>query len=45
MKNKPIIQNLVAKFARQFNKAKVFADKNQYSRKLKHKIIVDQDKF
>jgi hypothetical protein len=33
----PIVQNLVAKFARQFNKAHVFADKTQYKRKDKHR--------
>jgi len=31
------IQNPVAKFARQFNKAQVFADKNQYRRNAKHR--------
>ncbi len=31
------IQNPVAKFARQFNKAQVFADKNQYRRNEKHR--------
>ncbi|MDD2759623.1 MAG: hypothetical protein PHH11_04955 [Methylomonas sp.] len=31
------INNPVAKFARQFNKAQVFADKRQYRRKAKHK--------
>ena len=29
-------QNPVAKFAHQFNKAKVFADKTEYRRKAKH---------
>ena len=31
------IQNPVAKFARQFNKAHVFADKNHYRRNAKHR--------
>ena len=31
------IQNPVAKFAHQFNKAHVFADKNQYQRNAKHR--------
>jgi len=31
------VQNPVAKFARQFNKAQVFADKNQYRRNAKHR--------
>ncbi|MFI3189428.1 hypothetical protein BCS42_05860 [Crenothrix sp. D3] len=31
------LQNPVAKFARQFNKACVFADKNQYRRTPKHR--------
>jgi len=31
------LQNPVAKFARQFNKAGVFADKNQYRRNAKHR--------
>ncbi len=31
------IQNPVAKFARQFNKAQIFADKNQYRRNAKHR--------
>ncbi len=31
------IQNPVAKFAHQFNKAQVFADKNQYRRNAKHR--------
>ncbi len=31
------LQNPVAKFARQFNKACVFADKNQYRRNAKHR--------
>jgi hypothetical protein len=31
------LQNPVAKFARQFNKAAVFADKNQYRRNAKHR--------
>jgi len=31
------IQNPVAQFARQFNKAQVFADKNQYRRNAKHR--------
>jgi hypothetical protein len=31
------IQNPVAKFARQFNKAHVFADKNHYRRSAKHR--------
>lgn len=30
-------QNPVAKFARQFNKAHIFADKNQYRRNAKHR--------
>lgn len=29
-------QNPVAKFAHQFNTAKIFDDKSKYSRKLKH---------
>jgi hypothetical protein len=29
-------QNPVAKFASQFNKAQIFADKKLYSRKVKH---------
>ncbi len=29
-------QNPVAKFASQFNKAQIFADKKRYSRKAKH---------
>ena len=32
-----LIQNPVAKFAHQFNKAQVYADKNQYHRKAKHR--------
>lgn len=32
-----LIQNPVAKFAHQFNKAQVYADKNQYRRKAKHR--------
>lgn len=31
------IKNPVAKFAHQFNKAQVFADKRKYQRKAKHK--------
>jgi|WetSurSiteA1Bulk_404760.scaffolds.fasta_scaffold00101_17 hypothetical protein len=31
------LQNPVAKYARQFNKAAVFADKNQYRRNAKHR--------
>jgi len=31
------IQNLVAKFAHQFNKAHVFEDKNKYRRNAKHR--------
>ena len=31
------LQNPVAKYARQFNKAHVFADKNQYRRHTKHR--------
>ena len=31
------IQNLVAKFAHQFNKAYVFEDKNKYRRNAKHR--------
>ena len=31
------IQNPVAKFARQFNKAHVFEDKNKYHRNAKHR--------
>jgi len=31
------IQNPVAKFAHQFNKAQIFADKNQYRRNAKHR--------
>ena len=31
------IQNPVAKFAHQFNKAQVFTDKNQYRRNAKHR--------
>ncbi|MCX7084793.1 MAG: hypothetical protein NTY69_04555 [Methylococcales bacterium] len=31
------INNLVAKFAHQFNKAHVFEDKNKYRRNAKHK--------
>jgi len=31
------IQNPVAKFARQFNKAHVFEDKNKYRRNAKHR--------
>ncbi len=31
------IQNPVAKFAHQFNKAQVYADKSQYRRKAKHR--------
>ncbi len=30
------IKNPVAKFARQFNKAQVYADKSKYRRKAKH---------
>jgi hypothetical protein len=30
------LQNPVAKFAHQFNKAKVFSDKSKYTRKEKH---------
>jgi hypothetical protein len=30
------MQNLVAKFAHQFNKAQIFADKKRYCRKAKH---------
>ena len=37
MKKKPEIQNIVAKYAHQFNKAAVFKDKTQYNRKEKHK--------
>ncbi len=36
MKGEPPKQNPVAKFAGRFNKAKVFDDKNKYSRKAKH---------
>ncbi len=36
-KKKPKIQNIVAKFATQFNKSAVFADKTKYSRTEKHK--------
>jgi hypothetical protein len=31
------VQNLVAKFAHQFNKALVYVDKNQYRRNAKHR--------
>jgi hypothetical protein len=31
------IQNPVAKFAHQFNKAQIFANKNQYRRNAKHR--------
>ncbi len=31
------INNLVAKFAHQFNKAQVFEDKNKYHRNAKHR--------
>ena len=31
------VQNPVAKFARQFNKAHVFEDKNKYHRNAKHR--------
>jgi len=31
------IKNPVAKFARQFNKAQIFADKHKYCRKAKHR--------
>ncbi len=31
------LQNPVAKYARQFNKACIFADKNQYRRNAKHR--------
>jgi hypothetical protein len=31
------VQNLVAKFAHQFNKAQVFDDKNRYHRNVKHR--------
>ena len=31
------IQNPVAKFAHQFNKAKIFEDKNKYQRNAKHR--------
>jgi hypothetical protein len=31
------IQNLVAKFAHQFNKARVFEDRNNYRRNAKHR--------
>ena len=34
------IQNPVAKFAHQFNKAHVFEDKNSYRRKAKHRKTV-----
>jgi hypothetical protein len=37
MKKKPEIQNIVAKYANQFNKSAVFKDKTQYNRKEKHK--------
>jgi len=33
------IKNPVAKFAHQFNKAQVFADKRHYQRKAKHKGV------
>ena len=33
----PVIQNFVAKYARQFNKSAVFKDKTKYQRKAKHK--------
>ncbi len=33
----PPIKNPVAKFARQFNKAHVFEDKNKYHRNAKHR--------
>ncbi len=32
----PAAKNPVAKFARQFNKAQVYADKSKYRRKAKH---------
>ncbi len=32
-----VIQNPVAKFAHQFNKAAIFADKNHYCRNAKHR--------
>ncbi len=32
-----LLKNPVAKFAYQFNKAKVFKDKTKYQRKVKHK--------
>lgn len=32
-------RNLVAKFAHQFNRAKVEPDKTRYSRKVKHKVL------
>lgn len=35
LEDKPI-KNPVAKFAHQFNKAQIFADKTQYRRKAKH---------
>jgi len=31
------LQNPVAKFAHQFNKAQIFADKNKYRRNAKHR--------
>jgi len=33
----PALQNPVAKYAHQFNKAQVFKDKTKYQRKVKHK--------
>ena len=36
-KQKPAQQNLVAKYARQINKAEVHQDKTKYNRKEKHK--------
>ena len=31
-----VLQNPVAKFAHQFNKAHIFAERNKYNRKTKH---------
>jgi hypothetical protein len=37
LEDSTVILNPVAKFAHQFNKAQVFADKTKYQRRAKHK--------
>lgn len=44
-KKKPAINNLVAKHAREFNKAVVHADRTKYNRKEKHRRDIDDARY